>query len=345
MTVTGGGAPAEAARRMLITATIYRDDAQVSSMIQQGVEVGIAAETRQAQSSSGKTVSHDEATRRGDASAGLDVPALIKLGGAIEKASTRGSSDETSGDRSGETTFTHTAAGHLHRVLTTLSSADMLRTVARLHDARDVRVGDFVEFRATFRPNELATMLDVITPEMAGEIARQHKRAESLSQMDAVSYADFQGWVEKRKFREDSAADLARLIVRGIQTDLRSNQTREFHARIEGTRSPLTAVVACEAAAFVTADPDRVLDGHFTVVGKVISPARKDVSVFARSKLLARIQPEAVDAIQGLLEDVMGNQTTDLAGNDATLGDVVDLHFPSRIEGWSFGVLPIAIYV
>lgn len=330
---------------MFVTATIYRDDAQVGSMIQQGVEVGAAAETRQTQSSSGKTTSHHETTRGGKASAGAALPAIGKAGGEFSKDSSRGSADESGGGLTNETTFAHTAAGHLHRVLATLSNASLLRTVARLQDARDVQVGDFVLFQATFRPNELATMLDVITPDMAAEIARQQKRSESLTQMDAVEYSDFQGWVEKRKYIEDSAADMARLIVRGIQADLRSGQTREYHARVEGARSPLTAVVVCEAAAFITADPDRLLDGHFTVVGKVISPARKDVSVLARSKLLARIRPEAIDELQNMLEGVMGNQTTDFAGNDATLGDVVDLHFPSRIEGWSFGVLPIAIYV
>ena len=330
---------------MFVTATVYRDDAQVGSMIQQGVEVGAAAETRQTRSSSGKTTRHDEETRGGKGSAGVTVPAVAQASADFSKSSARGSTDESGGGLTDETTFAHTAAGHLHRVLAALGGSSLLRTVARLQDARDVHPGDFVEFQATFRPNELATMLDVITPEMAAEIARTQKRAESLRQMDAVEYSDFKGWAEKRKYKEDSAADVARLVVRGIQADLRSNQTREYHARIEGTRSPLTAVVVCEASAFITADPDRLLDGHFTVVGKVISPAVRDVSVFARSKLLARIRPESIDEIQHMLEGIMGSQTTDFAGNDATLGDVVDLHFPSRIEGLSFGVLPIAIYV
>lgn len=345
MTIDSGQDAASPSKRMLVTATIYRDDAQVSSMIQQGVEVGLASETKRASSAAGKVVHQEETTTGGGASAGVDLPALINLGGKFDRSSSHGLTDENGSGHSGETTFAHTAAGHLHHVLTALAGSDLIRPVSRLRDARDVQVGDFVEFKATFRPNELATILDVITPNVAGDIARQIKRSESLSQMDAVEYEDFKGWVEKRKYREDSAADLTRLLVRAIQADLRSDQTREYHAQVEGSRSTLTAVVACEATSFVTADPDRLLDGNFTVVGKVISPARKDVSVFARSKLLARIQPEAVDIIHGLLEGIMGEQTTDFAGNDATLGDVIDLTFPSRIGGLSFGVLPIVIYV
>lgn len=345
MTVDDSYVPGNEVHPMLVTATVYRDDAQVSSMIQQGVEIGVAAETRHTGATSDRATSHDATTTSGSGSAAIGVNAVARLGGDAGRSVSRGSTSERGGDRSGETTFTHSSAGHLHRVLTALGNANRIRTVGRLQEAKDVQVGDFVEFQATFRPNELATMLDVITPEVAGEIARHRKRAESLSLMDAVEYADFSGWVEKRKYKEDSAAELARLVVRGIQSDLRSDQTREYHARIRGTRTPLTAVLACEAGAFVTADPDRLLDGQFSVVGKVISPASRDVSVFERSKLLARIQPESLDAVQALLEGAMDEQATDLAGNTTKLGDVIDLHFPSRIEGWSFGVLPIVIYV
>lgn len=67
--------------------------------------------------------------------------------------------------------------------------------------------------------------------------------------------------------------------------------------------------------------------------------------MLARSKLLARVQPEALDELQDLLDAAMTTPTTGIAGQIAKTGDVLDLHVASRIQGLSFGVLPIVIYV
>ena len=50
-----------------------------------------------------------------------------------------------------------------------------------------------------------------------------------------------------------------------------AKQPREYYATILRDPEALTAVLACESNAFITADPDRVLDGQYRVFGKAIS--------------------------------------------------------------------------
>ena len=104
-------------------------------------------------------------------------------------------------------------------------------------------------------------------------------------------------------------------------------------------------MVACESSAFITADPDRLLDGEFKVFGKVISKARHDVSIFDRSKILARIQAGALGPISDQLEKISEHEAKGMAGEETTIGELIDFSLPAQIKGWSFGVLPVAIYI
>ena len=79
--------------------------------------------------------------------------------------------------------------------------------------------------------------------------------------------------------------------------------------------------------------------------GKVISKARQDVSIFDRSKVLARIKAGALGSISEQLEEISDIEAKGIFGEDTTIGELFDFTLPSIIEGWSFGVLPIAIYI
>lgn len=153
-------------------------------------------------------------------------------------------------------------------------------------------------------------------------------------------------WKETRRLEESIKAETASLIIRGLRNDLRSQATREYYATILRDPEALTAVLACESNAFITADPDRVLDGQYRVFGKAISGTTQDASIFSRSKLLARIQPETLAQISSIIQQSADMPIKNLSGGDmTTLGKLFDLSLPSIIEGSSFNILPIAIYI
>jgi len=69
--------------------------------------------------------------------------------------------------------------------------------------------------------------------------------------------------------------------------------------------------------------------------------------VLERNKVLDRIQPEAVDWVTTELRNLAKQRIEDLDSSqvERTIEQYIDLDFPSRIEGLSFKVVPIAIYI
>jgi hypothetical protein len=63
----------------------------------------------------------------------------------------------------------------------------MLKTIESSADARDLKSGDFVEYTASFRPNEIIALLDILTPELIAEIARARVRSEGVAGFDAFA--------------------------------------------------------------------------------------------------------------------------------------------------------------
>ena len=104
--------------------------------------------------------------------------------------------------------------------------------------------------------------------------------------------------------------------------------------------------VVCDTRSFLVEDADRILDGQFTVLGKVSSPPATDVPILARNKVLDRIQPEAVDLLTDQIRKAAKERIdSSNIGEIRTMEQYLDMNFPSRIDGTSFKVIPIAIYV
>ena len=59
----------------------------------------------------------------------------------------------------------------------------------------------------------------------------------------------------------------------------------------------MTVVTICDAQHFTVEDEDRILDGTFTVLGKVTSAPVEGLPVFERNKVLRNLAPDAVDQI------------------------------------------------
>ena len=329
------------------TVTIYRDNQLVVDLLQQGFSRGFLTESSSSQSNSSTTLDKHNSGKKATASLNANVPGIanVNAGGSFDYGT--GKDKTYTGSQSGENKFLHTEALALHHIFNELRQTNQIQQINQISDAQKVNVGDFVEFSATFRPNEVSSILDVFTPELAGEIAKNIARRATLKALeDPVPTDQMEQWKETRRLEESIKAETASLIIRGLRNDLRSQATREYYATILRDPEALTAVLACESNAFITADPDRVLDGQYRVFGKAISGTTQDASIFSRSKLLARIQPETLAQISSIIQQSADMPIKNLSGGDmTTLGKLFDLSLPSIIEGSSFNILPIAIYI
>jgi hypothetical protein len=142
-------------------------------------------------------------------------------------------------------------------------------------------------------------------------------------------------------------SELAYAIARAVRVDFRSEKTREFYGTIAPGPDGVTAITICDNAHFVVEDEDRILDGDFTVLGKVTSTTSTDVPMLERNKILERLKPEGVDTLFRQLRHSVEGQARklDAHGDDGDLpDDFFDVAFSSRVWGPSFKVIPIAIY-
>jgi hypothetical protein len=252
------------------------------------------------------------------------------------------------------TNYVFSQAYYLYVVRDFLRERGQLKTVTTLDEALALNSGDFVEYKAAFRPNEMNALLDILTPDLISAITAHHYRREGVRLLEGLSDLEEmkQAWY-KAETKASVNADLARAVASAVRVDFRSESTREYYGAIdiEG-EDEVTAVTICDNAHFVVDDEDRMLDGHFTVLGKVTSPAETDVPVLERNKLLERLQPTAVDQIFEALRKSVEPQAQRLSERSSAAGgaefpsgsDLVDVEFASRVPGHSFRVIPIAIY-
>jgi hypothetical protein len=152
---------------------------------------------------------------------------------------------------------------------------------------------------------------------------------------------------EKNLAEAQAKADLARAVAEAVRVDFRSEKTREFYGTIGTGEEAVTAITICDNPHFVVDDEDRILDGRYTVLGKVTSPMVRDVPILGRNKVLDRLRPEMVDDAFKELRGGANKQARkleDRLSSEPEIGDIFDTALASRIEGPSFQVVPVAIY-
>lgn len=289
--------------------------------------------------------------------------------------------------------FTYSQTYYFNVLRRVLTEQQLIHPVATLDDAHAIKPGDIVEFSTTFRANEINAVLDIANPELVATITKYAMLRQTDKEMRNMD--THEAIIKQRTLGEQHAGDAAELasaIAGALRKDFRSEYTREFYGLIaaggddgndpvdgtdsdsvEGTSadadsdsaetsSDLTAVTVCETEHFRTQDPDRLLDGQFTVLGKVVSTVGVDVPVLARNKLLDRINPDFLAGMFNQFDRInddpraqqLGGYTPtdddDDDGEGAAADDtdddpyIVDLRFSATIAGSSFSVLPIAIY-
>jgi hypothetical protein len=333
------------------TISIYQNPDHVAGIVQQAHNKGLLKTENWEQQNESTTGTTGSTGAGADVSVKATVPgvggASFGLSGGLDQGDSTG---RMLGSRSSQN-YEFSQAYYLYHVRQILQDRGQLKTVGSRTAADSLAPGDFVEFQATFQPNELGALLDILTPELISAATYYKFRREGVAKFDG--YDSFEE-VKRFSFANDVTsrvhADLALAIAQAARVDFRSEKTREYYGAIGDANSRVTAVTICDAAHFIVDDEDRILDGYFTVLGKVTSPLTKDVPIFARNKFLDRLKPEAVDDLFQELNNTVSKGAQELEkrtgsadGKDAQ--DVIDLALPSRIEGYSFQVIPIAIFV
>lgn len=332
---------AQAPRRPTIS--IYQNPDHVAGILQQLFVAPLVTNEVREHGSDESSGDGTKTTKHGGVKAAGSVPLVGEVG--LDLSGDRVKFAESGLSASAKTiqNFTYSQAYYLYLVRDTLRERDLLRTVAGAEDAANLASGDLVEFQATFEPNSLHALLDILTSDLIAAIVRHSVRSEMLSMFEAID--DFEkrrAYVEMMDMKANARAEIAKAAADAVRVDFRAEKTREFYGHV----SDVTAITICDNQHFVLEDEDRILDGEFTVLGKVTSAVEPNVPVLSRNKLLDRLSPEVVDALFDTLRSSTAEsaEKIDIGGQELDLGEVLDLAFPSRIEGPSFKVVPVAIY-
>ncbi|MEE2051040.1 DUF6414 family protein [Nocardiopsis tropica] len=282
-----------------------------------------------------------------------DVKASVELGfSGIGKANFGGgmggsnaTGEESLAERSTTRNFLYSQSYYLSAVRNELKKRNLVRYVTSKTDAKKVNPGDFVEYTAYFTPNQINALLDIATPELIAEITRYIFRMK----INATDFNAFENPEEMRQFalnietKAQAAAELSSTVAKVIRTDFRANHTREFYGQVGEEEEEVTAITICDNEHFIVQDEDRMLDGHFTVLGKVTSAVEEDVPILARNKLLNRVHPEVIDSFFDELKVKASDSNKSKLAEDF-VNDAVDVALDSRISGDSFRVIPIAVF-
>ena len=315
---------------------IYQNADFVSAMLQEMYQVGLLQSSEDDAAAKETTTGNKQKKAGVGAGAEGSAPFVAKATGRLDGEWVRQQTEVDERSSAQRQKFVYSQAHYLDAVRRGLSERSQLSA-----DAFAASAGDIVEFPAlAVRPNEVNALLDIATPTLVKEITRfavrHNKRAEieeAFDQAEAAGVDIDAGKISAQRALHDlaasDAADVAEAIAAALQVDARRTATREYHAVVSDDRN---AVLICDAAHFVTADPDRLLDGQFTILGKVIKPLTTSTPVLANNKLLRRFRPEAVASL------------LDTFGADEAAAEYFDLSFDTEITN-AITVMPIAIYI
>lgn len=328
------------------TISIYQNPDHVAGILQQVYgQPLVEGEQREQSTEISESKQRDRGVAGGaKASAGLPMigAAQAGFGGQLSR-----SLEESQGSISKVIqNFAYSQAYYLYLVRGALTERGQLKSLTNSDDAEGLEVGEFVEFSATFRANEMTALLDILTPDLIAEITYYSARSDGVKRFDA--YDNFEAlkiFSEKNEIKARVQAELAREIARAVRVDFRASKTREFYGTLGSTGGTVTAITMCDVAHFVVEDEDRILDGRWTVLGKVTAETAMDVPILERNKVLDRIKPEGIDELFAELRKAVDKQVDKLPGDEPNAyEDIFDLAFASRVAGPSFKVIPIAVF-
>ena len=328
------------------TISIYQNPDHVAGILQQVYGQPLVEAEQRENTTDSTSTKQKERILRGDAKGRGGVPIIgaaeAGLGGSLSRSLTEAGGSTSKVIQN----FAYSQAYYLYLVRGALTERGQLKPVQKAEDASSLEVGDFVEFSATFRANEMTALLDILTPDLISEITYYSVRSEGVKRFDAFDDIEqVRVFAEKNEAKARMQAELARAVARAVRVDFRAEKTREFYGTIGAAGDAVTAITMCDVAHFVVEDEDRILDGRWTVLGKVTAQTATDVPILERNKVLDRIKPEGIDDLFAGLRKAADKQVDKLPGDDRdAYEDIFDLAFASRVAGPSFKVVPIAVF-
>lgn len=336
------------------TAILYQNSDFVGSLTQASTGGGLALSGQSEYIDKLSESDQKDRGLSGDAKLGGKIPGLAEAGGGVSGSRLRTIGTAEEHHRRHQLDMSYDISYYFHQLRARL--AQQTRNVTDLTNAESLTTGDLVTFTGRLQPDPISALLDIASPELAAAVAQFMARRGRLQvTSDTYDLDKIRASWERAEHSAATNADLTRAVTEAIHTDFRRGSTVEFHSEIT---SGLTGIVVCEREHFVTADPDRLLDGEFTVFGKAVTSPESNVPILRKNKFLRRLSHEWVawlldqlkvaassaeqdDSFRKFVANLRGDETDPDTGTDIP---PIDMDFPAVISGQSFVVLPVAIY-
>lgn len=263
-----------------LTISIYQQSDHVAGLVQQLFGPLATAQTTEF-SSSQSQASTEAGGMDATLSAQLKAPLIGKVSGSL--GGNAGVTGETHAGHLSRTTTEHaySQAVYLLHVRNALLHQGLLKTVTNAETARTLQVGDFVEFEAKFTADQVAAVLDIFSPVLAAEITKYVQLRTWVAAINDPDTDDREAAMRKAQTLVPAAMELAKAVTHAVRSDFRSDKTREYYGAVGNETSSATAIVICDTDHFVVDDQDRILDGHFRVLGKVTEPVVSNRPILA----------------------------------------------------------------
>lgn len=339
------------------TVSIYQNADHVEGILQQVFQRPLLTdwsdETAQRQGSSGDRTTSVTGEGKGQGR----VPGVGSIEAGIGADYQHRIGDEKQSGWTGTSNWRYTQAYYLYAARDGLRSQGLLKKLAGRGDAEAARPGQFVEFTAKFDANQLLALLDIVTADLIRAILRKVTHDERMSEFKGGDLEAAQVFKLRMDSDVEAAGEIAHAIAGALGADFRSDKTREFYARIGEDEDQVTAITMCDAAHFTIDDEDRILDGVFTVLGKVVSPVVENEPILSRNKVLSRFKADAVDQLLASFnQDTLASMEKQVVerfesgtADESGCGEADDIGFDfevdSRVAGPSLRVIPVAIYI
>lgn len=311
---------------------IYQNQEYVAALIQQLFAIGLPVEEFADTLNFASKQKNTDGSGNLRAKTEIGVPWLSNSIGAEGGVGvTHSGANEDRAERQERRQFVYTQANYLHNVRGALDEQGLIVRVDSDDDIRGLSPGTFVDFSATFVPNEVNSILDLTTPELVSAITKYLHKKEALETFDFDSdHETRQAYAQRMEIEANAKAELASAATHAVRQDFRNESTREYFGSITGTG--ITAVTICDTEYFVNEDKDRILDGSFRVLGKVGEIVESELSILSRNKVLSRLQQPLVDELVERMEE---------AGHQGQ----VDMRLNLNLQPPIVKVIPVAIYL
>ncbi|WP_131798119.1 DUF6414 family protein [Clavibacter tessellarius] len=322
---------------------IYQNPDHVAGLLQQLMNQPlVTAETRQNDHGNSDATSHTGRIAAQTSAKG-SMPGIVGAAAGGEGNLSRDHATTITTNSRSSQSFVYSQAYYLNIVRAALRDQNFVTYVDASSDMSSLIPGNFIEYTATFSPSTIPALMDVLTPDLIAAIVEWLARRRGTADIDFTVFKEIKSRALELDLKATSNASLARQITEAVKLDFRQEKTREFYGSIP-TIPDLTMLTICDASHFVVEDEDRILDGSYTVLGKVTSSLQADLPVFQRNKLMRNVSPDAVDKMVDFMKEKLNNTRGGKIG-ETDIDELLAMDLSSRVPGSALRVIPVAIFI